>query len=45
MSKNNGTGFWVIVGLGLILIPVTIIEATISFIISRISVERRARAR
>jgi hypothetical protein len=45
MSSNNGTGFWVIVGLGLVLIPVTIVEATISFIISRVSFGRRARAR
>lgn len=45
MSKNNGTGFWVIVGLGLVLIPVTLIEATISFVISRISHGQRARAR
>jgi hypothetical protein len=45
MSNNNGSGFWVIVGLGLVLIPVTIIEATIGFIISRVPHGRRARAR
>jgi hypothetical protein len=45
MSSNNGSGFWVVVGLGLVLIPVTIIEAAVSFIISRVSSGRRARAR
>ena len=45
MSSNNGNGFWVIVGLVLVLIPVTIIEAAVSFIISRVSPGRRARAR
>lgn len=45
MSSNNGSGFWVVVGLGLVLIPVTIIEAVVGLIASRVSFGRRARAR
>jgi len=45
MSNNNGSGFWVVVGLGLVLIPVAIIEAAISFVVSRVSHGRRVRAR
>lgn len=30
MSKNSGTGFWVIIGLMLVLVPVTLVEAAIS---------------
>ena len=43
MSKNNGTGFWVIVGLVLVLIPVTLVVMAIAGI-SRVTFGRRRSA-
>jgi len=42
MSNNSGTGFWVIVGLMLVLVPVALVEAVIG-LISRVAFGRTAR--
>ena len=44
-NNNNGTGFWVIVALMLVLSIVAIVEAPIRLIFSRISSARTAPAR
>ena len=45
-NNNNGTGFWVIAGLVVVLIPVTLIELAIGCLCGiSISFGRRARAR
>jgi hypothetical protein len=40
MSNNNGTGFWVIVALMLIMSIVAVVEAAIRFIFRRIGFAR-----